>query len=173
MKALVNRTHFGTLRYIADSIKSDSQLDQSVVEAQMFEIKPWLSDSLLYELCDQYENNTLSELNLKLLNGGNYEYCDNLYTFSGLRLCIVYFAFSRYIKRDPLKFTATGIVRKNDELSEPATLKDLQMLAADATASGDALKLEVIDYLNRMYEDYPLWNYTRKKRTRTFKIVGE
>jgi hypothetical protein len=173
MKPLLNRTNLGKLRYISDAIKSDSQLDQCITEAQVFDVKKWLGDALLYELVTQYEANTLTALNSTLLDGGSYTYETKTYTFSGLRACIIYYAWARYIKRDSIKFTATGVVKKEADFSEPATLKELQMLSSDAVASGDALKLEIIDYLNRTYSDYPLWDCATKKRTKTFKIVGE
>jgi hypothetical protein len=173
MKPLLNKTNLGRFRYISDAIKSDSQLDQCITEAQIFDVKKWLGDALLYELVSQYESNNLTALNNTLLEGGNYTVDSTTYTFSGLRACIIYYAWARYIKRDSIKFTATGVVKKDADFSEPATLKELQMLSADATASGDALKLEIMDYLNRKSTDYPLWNCRSKTRTKTFKIVGE
>jgi hypothetical protein len=173
MKPLLNKTNFGKFRYISESIRNEAHLDQCITEAQIFDVKKWLGDALLNELITQYTGNNITTANQLLLDGGDY-LCDSLtYTFSGLRACIIYYAWSRYIKRDQVKFTATGIVRKDGEFSEPATLKDLQMLSSDATANADALKLEVIDFLNRNKENYPLWKCTSKRRTATFKIIGE
>lgn len=173
MKLLLSRKEFGKFEFIPDTVISEQNLNKSIQEAQLFDVKKWLGDALLSELLSEYTDNDLTDLNISLLNGCEYTYNDTTYFFEGLRACIAYFAWSRYVKRDSLNYTTTGIVKKNDTLSEPATNKDLQMLSGDALSSADALKLDVIDYLNRNRLSYPLWNCTTKRRIPTFKIVGE
>lgn len=173
MNRLLNKQDFVKRLFISDKFESEPLLLKCIHEAQLFDVKKWLGDSLLNELSTQFDANTLTTLNNTLLDGGSYTYDENTYFFSGLKDCIAYFTWARFIKTDAFKFTATGIVKKNDTLSEPASNKDLQMLSGDALSSADALKLDVIDYLNRNKVSYPLWNCRSKRRIPTFKIVGE
>jgi hypothetical protein len=101
---------------------------------------------------------TISALNQTLLDGGTYTYLTKTYFFQGLKACIVYYAFARFTNRTSFNYTAAGIVVKDSDLSTPATDKQIQRLETEARLIAEAIKCEVIDYLNRNYSSYPLWD---------------
>lgn len=172
---LISKSDFSPYKYIANSIKNEQSLDQCIQEAQLFDIKKWLGDALLKELCDQSATSpeSLTTINELLLNGGEYTYNDNTYTFTGLKACLIYYTIARYVKYDSIKFTMGGIVKKEDIYSQPVDDKTIQSLSHNEYEKAEALRIEIIEYLNRFDDSYPLWNCTRKKRNIKFHSIGQ
>lgn len=175
MYNLAVKADFQTYKYFAASIKSEQSLDQCIQDAQLFDVKKWLGDALLNEICSQAATSpeSLSTLNAFLLDGGEYTYVGNTYTLTGLKACIIYYAIARYVKYDSVKFTSTGIVKKEDIYSQPVDDRTIQSLSHGEFEKAEALRLEIIEYLNRNYLLYPLWNCTKKKRTVKFHSIGQ
>ena len=179
MNALVNKADLDQYKYVADSVKNLTIWGQFVLEAQQFDVKNWLGDALLNELSNQAVPNTFTALNLTLLNGGSYEYNDCTYLFQGLRAAIIYYAFARYTNYNAYNYTAAGIVIKESDFSTPVGDKITQRLETDSRMKADAIRDEVVLYLCRFHDSYPLWGHggcgcgVPDNRTRTFKVLGE
>lgn len=181
MISLVTKADLDDYKYIADSVKNHATWPQFVSEAQMLDIKSWLTDALLLEIIGQASTlpTSFSAANLTLLNGGTYTYLTRDYFFQGLKACIIYYAFARFTNRTSFNYTSAGIVVKDSDLSTPATTKDIQRLETESRLTADALKCEIITYLNRNYSLYPLW--ANKECTcgsycldnRPFKVIGD
>jgi len=178
MNALVNKADLDKYKYVADSVKNLTIWTQFVLEAQQFDVKNWLGDALLNELCVQAVPNTFTALNLTLLNGGSYVYNECTYLFQGLRAAIIYYSFARYTNYMAYNYTAAGIVIKESDYSTPVGDKITQRLETDSRLKADAIRDEVVQYLCRFHDDYPLWanGYcgcgVPDNRTRTFKVLG-
>lgn len=165
-------------KYISDSVRNSDIWGDFVSEAQLLDVKPWLSDALLNELATQKATDpeTLTAANLTLLNGGSYTYLTKTYLFAGLKAVIIYYAFARFTNRMPFNYTAAGIVKKDSDFSTPATDKDIQRLETESRLTADALKDEVILFLNRNKTTYPLWVSNcliYSTRSRPFTVYGE
>jgi hypothetical protein len=181
MTSLVLKSDLDELKYIADSVKNTTIWPQFVSEAEMLDVKSWLGDPLLYELLTQAGTTpeTFSVPNQKLLNGGSYTYLSKTYLFQGLKKCIIYYAFARFTNRSPFNYTAAGIVTKDTDFSTPASDKVIQRLETEARLTADALKCEIIAFLNRNYTLYPLWTATGYgcatscNDNRPFTVVGD
>jgi hypothetical protein len=176
MTPLVTFSDLLNYKYIADSVVNSVKWPLSVSVAQMLDVKVWLGDALLLELIGQSETSpeSISAKNKTLLNGGSYTYQDNAYFFQGLKACIIYYAWSRFISRMPFNFTQAGITIKDSDLSTPASTKDVQRLSTEAMLTASALKDEVLLYLKRNSKDYPLFKTGMKTdRPRTFFVIGE
>lgn len=159
MIALVTKTDLDQYKYIADSVKNSVTWPQFVSEAQMFDVKIWLSDALLNELITQAgPPAAFTPDNTKLLDGGSYVYQTHTYLFQGLRAAIIYYAFARFTNRTAFNYTAAGIVVKDSDLSTPISDKIMQRLETEARLTAEAIKCEVITFLNRNYLLYPLWH---------------
>ena len=156
---LVSKADVDQYKYIADSIRNSTTWSQFVSEAQLLDVKPWLTDALLMELIGQAETTppSYSTANTLLLNGGEYTYLSRDYYFQGLKACIIYFAFARFTNRTSFNYTAAGLVVKESDFSTPATDKIIQRLETEARLTAEAIKCEVVTFLNRNYSDYPLW----------------
>lgn len=176
MTNLVDISDLAGYKYIADSVKNSTVWPQFVSEAQLLDVKWWLGDALLAELWTQAETSPTSftDDNTTLLNGGSYTYLDEVYYFQGLKAVIMYYAFSRFTSRQPYNYTAAGITVKDSDFSTPASDKAVQRLAIEAKLQGDAIKDELILFLNRNYDSYPLWKSCRvKHKPRTFVVWGD
>lgn len=181
MISLVTKADLDNYKYIADSVKNSASWPQFVSEAQMLDVKSWLTDALLLEIIGQASTlpTTISAANQTLLDGGTYTYLSRTYFFQGLKACIMYYAFARFTNRTSFNYTSAGIVLKDSDLSTPATTKDIQRLETESRLTADALKCEVITYLNRNYALYPLWANkacgcgATCSDNRPFKVIGD
>ena len=179
MISLVNKADLDNLKYIADSIKNLTTWDQFVLEAQLLDVKSWLTDALLLEIVGQASTSppSISVHNQKLLDGGTYTYLSKTYYFQGLKNCIAYYAFARFTNRTSFNYTAAGIVVKDSDFSTPITDKIMQRLETESRLTADAIKCEVITFLNRKYADYPLWASSgcgsRCGDNRPFTVLGD
>lgn len=159
MISLVTLADLQSYKYICDSVKNSISWVQFSSEAQLLDIKPWLTDALLLEIIGQASTlpTTISVANQTLLDGGTYVYGTKTYYFQGLKACIIYYAFARFTNRIAFNYTAAGIVLKDSDLSTPVSDKVIQRLETEARLTADALKCEIITYLNRNSALYPLW----------------
>jgi len=179
MIALVTKADLDNFKYIADSIKNATTWPQFVSEAQLLDVKSWLTDALLLEIVGQASTlpTTISINNQKLLDGGTYTYLSKTYYFQGLAACIIYYAFARFTNRTSFNYTAAGVVLKDSDFSTPATTKDIQRLETEARLTADAIKCEIITFLNRNSVNYPLWagkcSNSSCSQNRPFLILGE
>jgi len=177
MIALVTKTDLADYKYVADSLKNTTSWPQFVTEAQQFDVKVWLGDGLLNEILTQSVTSpaSVSTANQILLDGGSYTYNDKTYLFQGLKAAIIYYAFARFTNRTPYNYTAAGVVLKDSDLSTPVGDKIIQRLETEARLMADAIRDEIILFLNRNYATYPLWKNrcTVPGRRRTFKVIGD
>lgn len=179
MIAFVTKADLDLYKYVADSVKNSTSWPQFVSEAQLLDVKIWLGDPLFCELEDQKTAGVFSLNNTILLDGGKYTYLSRTYRFQGLKAAIIYYAFARFTNRTAFNYTAAGIVIKESDLSNPISDKQMQRLETEARLTADAIKCEVITYLNRNYTLYPLWyDYICGCRSscsdsRPFRVVGD
>lgn len=176
MTALVTKADLDNYKYVCDSVKNFASWLQFVSEAQLFDIKAWLGDALLNEIVTQFSGGTLSTENTLLLDGGTYTYGTKTYMFQGLKACIIYYAFARFTNRSIYNYTAAGIVHKDSDFSTPATPKEVQRLETESRLMADAIRCEIITFLNRNSDDYPLWSGCSVKdcsNSRPFMVLGE
>lgn len=179
MIALVTKADLDNYKYIADSVKNSAIWPQFVSEAQLIDVKQWLGDALLIELATQAGSlpQSFSTANKLLLNGGEYTYNSETYFFQGLKACIIYYAFARFTNRVIFNYTAAGITIKESDFSTPANDKHIQRLETESRLTADALRCEVMTFLNRMSDDYPLWEGTCRSSdcssSRPFMVMGD
>lgn len=177
MISLVTKTDLDQYKYVADSVKNSVTWPQFVSEAQMFDVKFWLGDGLLDELINQSPVFTLD--NSILLNGGSYVHDSKTYLFQGLKAAIIYYAFARFTNRAQFNYTAAGIVIKDSDLSTPISDKIMQRLETEARLTAEAIKCEVILFLDRNHVLYPLWDHDCECGSRCndnrgiFKVIGD
>jgi hypothetical protein len=182
MIGLVTKADLDKYKYIADSVKNSTSWSQFVSEAQMLDVKFWISDGLLNELIVQASTlpTTISAANQLLLDGGSYVYQTHTYLFQGLKAAIIYYAFARFTNRTAFNYTAAGIVVKESDLSTPISDKVMQRLETEARLTAEAIKCEVIAFLNRNHASYPLWadhacgcGASCEDNRGVFKVIGD
>jgi hypothetical protein len=178
MIPLVTLADLNNYKYVADSVRNAATWPQFVSEAQLLDVKLWLGDNLLYEIVTQLSSSpeSLSDKNKLILDGGTYTHQTKTFIFQGLKAAIIYYAFARFTNRTPYNYTAAGIVIKDSDLSTPVSDKIVQRLHDEARLTAEAIRDELVLYLNRNYKDYPLWQCIGRRmpgRQSTFRVVGE
>lgn len=171
---LVTKEDLGNYKYVADSIRNAAFWPMCVREAQLLDVKVWLGDALLNELLTQSEEETLTVLNNTLLSGGTYVYQTKTYLFQGLKAAIIYYAFSRFTSRMPYNYTQSGLTVKDSDYSTPASDKAVQRLSTEAMLTAASIRDEVLLYLKRNSNYYPLFQSSNNKgRPQTFFVIGD
>lgn len=176
MVQLVNKADLGNYKHVADSVKNNAAWEQFVQEAQYLDVKYWLGDVLLSELLTQANETppAFSEANTLLLDGGKYTYQSKTYLFQGLKACIVYFAFARFISRTSVNITAAGVTVKESDYSNPANDKTIQRMSSEAFLTATSYREDVQTFLRRNSQNYPLAKCSTKTgRPRTFFVIGD
>jgi len=179
MIPLVTKTDLDKFKYVAESVRNSTLWGQFVSEAQLLDVKPWLGDALLFELITQAATSpsSFSPKNVALLEGGQYTHQDRPYLFQGLKAVIIYYAFARFTNRSPYAYTAAGIVQKDSDLSTPVSDKVVQRLETEARLTAEAIRDELVLFLNRNSSTYTLWGtgscYAGRRSGRTFKVIGD
>jgi hypothetical protein len=158
---------------MAASVNNEMLLDQCVTEAMLFDIQPTLGAAFFHSLTEAFDSDELTTIQTTLLDGGAYTYNERSYYFQGIRTTLCYYAFSRYVKRDGIHHTATGMVTKDGAFSEAVSDKTRQRLSGDDHALAEGLKLEIIDFLNRNSASFPLWCCVVKKRKPQIRAIGQ
>ncbi len=176
MIPFVTKSDLDVVKHVADSVKNVATWPQFVIEAQRFDVKHWIGDALLNDIDSELSASPaeLSTANQKLMDGGSYTYQNQTYLFGGLKLCIIYYAFARFVNRNPYNFTAAGITVKDTDFSTPASDKAIQRIVTEATLMAASLKDETVLFLRRNASTYPLYKCHRSNgQPRTFFVIGD
>lgn len=69
-------------------------------------------------------------LKYQLIYGGSYLSCkDNVMTSEGVKKCLIYYTYSRYLLINSINDTATGMNYKNNDFATNIPIKDLESIA--------------------------------------------
>lgn len=129
-------------------------LDPYIVEAQEFDLKPFLGDPFyLAILNDAPDFNNYFDL----WNGQQYTWSSYDYAHNGLKAVLIYQAYARYLVNANSTETPFGVVAKRNDFSDQIDTKALSMKIQQARAGAKSYQQQVEDYLNRNLSDFPLW----------------
>lgn len=160
MDALIERVDINNIRRLSTQVNFDDFVDNFVIEAQRFDIRPFLGEAFFYDV----SSNPTETNNEKLLDGGEWVYCDDDVEFDGLKVAIAYFSWSRYIQHAQANGTAYGIVIKLNDNSEPVTEEMISRLVNQSRSSGKAVLEQLKFYLDNNSNLYPLWCKSEQHR---------
>lgn len=123
-------------------------------EVELTDLKDLLGAALLQDL----QTNPTTAYNLLLLNGDTFtNLLGQSIRHQGVRFVLAYLNHSRYIGESFVQDTYSGMVRQNQNLSEPiteGTVKRLQATSREIALSEFNL---IKEYLNLNFDKYPLW----------------
>ena len=157
MKSLVTKDAFVSLRQMADTISWDKDLKKYAIEAQRFDILPFMTNSFFWAMHNSTTKHTEGSIYYKLLHGTEWTFCDETVYFDGLELAIVYFGYSRYIQHAPIISTKYGVVQKTNEFSVPVEDVKITREVAQTRQSGKAILEDAKLYLDNNTDIYTLW----------------
>lgn len=142
-KLLIRPDEIGGLsRPIGRHVDTD-KLAACIRESEKMDIKPVLGDTLYLSVRDNPESFET------LLEGGEYVYGGNKYSFSGLKSALAYYAYSRVVRLSDGQVVRYGYVNKDSEYSSKADFKEKHQEYTDARLVADHYLGECLQYLKR------------------------
>lgn len=166
MNNYITKEDINNLRIIDRKIP-DSVIDSYVREITMFNLKDVLNEQLAIDV----DNNSTSGKYDTLLDGSEYTYQNKTYKFEGLRTWYVYMTLYKFAKQGNIFNSRHGQIQFNSnnqntfeqiDESKHENAKLYQMYAKE-------LENQIILYLNRNIDLYPLWVNDNEEPTSTFK----
>lgn len=146
---------------ISINVNEAKALDPFILEAQEFDIRPILGDPLYLAILDDLP--VLSTFG-DLVNGVAYTYDGDNYEHKGIKACLIYYSYSRYLANANSHSTPSGMVSKRNDYSDPLDEKTMTRLIQQAKAGAVHFQEQFVKYLNRFETTYPLWKTTCEKQ---------
>jgi hypothetical protein len=169
MDKLITATDIATLYPISANINEQKAIDPFIIQAQEFDLKPFLGDPFFLALYADFPDlNVYSDL----WNGCTYEWGGYNYVHAGLNSYLISCAYARYLVKANSTATPFGIVQKETPYSSPTDPKILAMNIQQVKSASVGYLAQVEDFLFRKANDYPLFrmNLSKGKRKTSISI---
>ena len=144
----------------------DSDMERFIETAEDIDLKIQLGCDLL----DKVRTNPGEYA--ELLDGGRYEEKDGgLFTFSGLKKALAFYAYSRAAKQGTEILTRTGLVDKTNDYSQKADQKNREIVAKETRDVADYYMREVLQYCKN--KGYISEDAKPIRRKNVYRVIGE
>lgn len=152
-----------------------AQFTRFIRESQIFDIQPLIGQELLEDLLAEIDvSPELSTTKLyDLYYGKTYLVGTTYYRTEGIQMLHAYCAYKRILEENSINLTAFGVVQKIDELSQPITDGQMNMILSKVNEKVIALKAQIYDYLCAHSTTYTEWKGWKNKRNINIKLIGE
>lgn len=154
------------------NLNEEKAFNQYVLDAQEFDIRPFLGEELYLDLLDDFAASPSLSTYDALFNGGRYTDGTRTRENPGVIEVLCRFAFARYVENSGTHSTKHGLVVKKTEWSEPVSEKTLQRKMQAARSAAVALQERVKKYLDVNATDYPLYRGASKRRRGSMRITA-
>jgi hypothetical protein len=148
------------LTYRPTAVLDDAVMNPYILEAQRLDLRPVLNDVLYFDFLSKFDVDAdpMHDLYQDLLNGVEYEYSGNPIQFDGIKPMLSLYALARFAG-NPANITRFGIVVKTPQTgSTPADAGLVKSLVNELRSSALGYQNQVVQYLETMVENYPLYN---------------
>jgi hypothetical protein len=164
MTPLITINDIRARKSISLNVNEVAQLTPQILEAQDFDLRPFMGDEFYFALVDDITASPSLTVYEDLWNGCTYTFGGRQYTHEGLKTYLLYASYARYVADASTISTGSGFMHKNNIHSEPVSDKTIAR-RTEQTRSGSQVYLNrVIDFLNRNRNDYPLWRVSGCER---------
>lgn len=171
MSQLIKLSDIQEFKGISSNINSVKDLIPHILEAQEFDLRPFMGESFYLDLLDDFDNSpSLNDYSV-LFNGKRYTYNGEKYEFQGLKAVLIYHAYARYLSDGGSTSTPTGRVNKSNQYSEKVSDKTYTRLIQQARSGAMAHQERVLSYLNRNQSQYPLFKCSGGKKYKNGVII--
>jgi hypothetical protein len=157
MELLINKAKVATFLQVAIGT-SEPEFNKLINEAQIFDLKPLMCEEFFNDLM----KNKTEEKYVKLIDGCEYVYNGIDYKFIGLDGVLSYFTYARHSIETQNVSTTHGMVQKTTPFSTPVPLEDRRNAFYQRKSEAGKLMQDVILFIKRNPDIYPLWNYQAK-----------
>ena len=152
--ALITRQDWVNNVDTAGAIKLDA-ITRFIREAETFELRRAINNSPFYNtLLIEGNKDPVADKWLNILNPYNYQYEGKNYSHQGIRLCLVYWSYGRYLRFSDIAATPFGAGIKVSEFTQPLQQKKINELVTEYNRSADTLYLDVKFYLERYVDEF-------------------
>lgn len=149
---------------IALNTNIERDLNPKILEAQDFDLRPFLGEELYLDLLEDFSNSPSLVKYADLFNGSTYTYNGRTYQHDGVKAILVYHSYARYRGSSPIKDTPYGAMMKKNEHSDHASEKAISRMIAEERSKATAHEDRVRMFLERFRDNYPLYRCTTNKR---------
>ncbi|GAA4093136.1 hypothetical protein [Mucilaginibacter panaciglaebae] len=166
---LIDQTTFQRYEDISVNIKPE-RLKVFVNKAQDLDLKPFLGYALYYDFIKHFnDDGTIKDdapqAYKDLLNGSEYlDKHGHIVLYEGLIPTLLYFAFSRFIEADAIRYTSSGPVIKTLDNSQSSMPQYIAKLVQQQRSVANAHANEVEKFLWDHRADFPLWRFSSKNK---------
>lgn len=144
----------------------DEDLSRFIETAENVDLKIQLGCELLDKIQAHPEEYA------KLLDGGRYEDKDGtIFTFSGLKKALAFYAYSRAAKQGTEILTRTGLVDKLNDYSQKSDQKNREIVAKETRDVADYYMREVLQYCK--HKGYISEDAKPIRRKNIYRVIGE
>jgi len=138
-----------------------------IKEAQVLDLADVLGDTLFTDFMSKFNvtADSMYQPYQDLLNGKNYTPAGmtSPIEFDGLRPMLVYYSLARFYENNQFNATSFGMVKKNNEFSEPMTAQEIQSAADYMRSAAIVYERRVKKFLNDNVSTYPLFATSNKQ----------
>ena len=133
---------------------ADNEYEKFIEQAQDFDLKELVCEEFFYDLL----KNKAEPNYVKLIDGGEYEYNGNNYSFKGLAGVLSFFSYARFQLESPAVSTSFGMQFKTTPNSTPVPLEERRNTYYQKKSQANKLMEDVVKFIERNITDYPLWD---------------
>lgn len=159
MIQLISLSDIQEFKELSSNINVGKKVNLYVIEAQKFDIVPFLGETLYILLENDFVQSPSlpTQIYRDLFEGSEYTVGTRTYRHEGIRSVLAYFSYGRIVANSKVNSTAFGIVEKTNSHSDGISEKTLarQVSMANALASGELARVE--KFLCNNSKDYPDW----------------
>lgn len=164
--SLITLSDFGEYKFLTANINAAKDLDPHIDEAEEFDLKPVLGEQLYLD----FKTNVALPHYQTLLLGGQYTYKGNTYEFKGAKAVLVYYTYVRLLVNNGVTSTPSGFTKKILENSERPDNAQLSSMINQAKSGARHHENQMLLYLERMSNTYPLFKCSHQTNPGTVKI---
>lgn len=159
---LITLSDIQEFKAISENINTFSDLVPFILEAQDFELRPFLGDGMYRDLINDFNDSPSLSVFGDLFNGQVFQIAGIDYEHKGLKSILVYHSYARYAANANIKSTASGFMHKTSQYSEKADLATISRIIKEARTGATSHEDRVRRYLQHNFNEFPKWIHGKK-----------
>ena len=169
---LLAASDFSTIREIGSNI-NDARILPYVREAQRIDMLNFLGEDLYYSfLIDQTAKIWDTTKYGSLWNGATYSNGTNTVYNYGMKLMLLYFSYSRFLKNQDIVVTSYGVrVIQDGDFSEKESRAQIMTKSREAYSTGLIYQNQCKAFIKANASDFPLYSPEAKQKETSFKMI--
>lgn len=172
---LLAKADFAEIREIGSNI-NDARILNYVRESQHTDLLNFLGDALYYNFITDQTDGTLNDFNTAkyqdLWDGALYSDGTNTVYNYGLKLMLLYFSYSRFLKNQTLVVTSYGVrVLQDGDLSEQEVRTQIMTKSREAYSTGLIYQKQCRAFIRANPSDFTLFSSEPNIKEKSFNMI--